>query len=497
VAALDGAEWISLQWHLMERNVISRGRFSQVGSMTVVTGTNGKERVVGIQAPSQNEETTTIKLNEDTHIYKSSMATIPPSVSDQTAISTVLGALVGVHCVLPKLQHLGGSDDGDDSFVSGKVVVVGKSDYACFAARALDTLGAQVVQVATGAIQAARPPGGIEYMSPAVGELELGFCQVIGTFDALLDTISDEAKLERVIVREDDSSATLATSGVVAELRKQHDCQVYVSTMSHAQRIVRDEGVLWGPNKAKAHLVTVAKEISQAQAIVPPPDFSTTLQTLLDNGVVWNQKRESNNLLMRGWSLGDFWELTSWPRDSAGAGDTRYGLPVLQDVDTIFQERMVAEPPSVGQGAKFQEQERKARAQQVKADAENPHVMTIHGVDGLQRDVIAAEKDCLLFLSAPWCRTCRYLSPQYTRMARERSHEVVFAKADASGNVGKALGKALEVDAVPAFILFRQGQIFGTPLSVSRLPSRKLELAIDCLASGMEWDSSLLDADNQ
>lgn len=122
VAALDGAEWISLQWHLMERNVISRGRFSQVGSMTVVTGTNGKERVVGIQAPSQNEETTTIKLNEDTHIYKSSMATIPPSVSDQTAISTVLGALVGVHCVLPKLQHLGGSDDGDDSFVSGKVL---------------------------------------------------------------------------------------------------------------------------------------------------------------------------------------------------------------------------------------------------------------------------------------------------------------------------------------------------------------------------------------
>ena len=123
VAALDGAEWISLQWHLMERNVISRGRFSQVGSMTVVTGTNGKERVVGIQAPSQNEETTTtIKLNEDTHIYKSSTATIPPSVSDQTAISTVLGALVGVHCVLPKLQHLGGSDDEDDSFVSGKVL---------------------------------------------------------------------------------------------------------------------------------------------------------------------------------------------------------------------------------------------------------------------------------------------------------------------------------------------------------------------------------------
>lgn len=271
----------------------------------------------------------------------------------------------------------------------------------------------------------------------------------------------------------------------------------YVSTMSHAQRLVRDEGVLWGPNQAKAHLQTVSKEISQSQPIVPPHDFCTTLQTLLDKGVVWNQKRENNNVLMRGWSLKDFWELTSWPRDSAGAGDTRYGLPVLQDIDTVFQERMVAEPPSIGQGAKFQEQERKARAQQAKADAENPYVMTIRGVDGLQRDVIAAEKDCLLFLSAPWCRTCRYLSPQYTRMARETSDEVMFAKADASGNIGKALGKALEVDAVPAFILFRQGQIFGTPLSVSRLPSQKLQLAIDCLASGMDWDSSVLDVEDK
>jgi thiol-disulfide isomerase/thioredoxin len=219
------------------------------------------------------------------------------------------------------------------------------------------------------------------------------------------------------------------------------------------------------------------------------------LQTLLDKGVVWKQKREQN-VLMRGWSLKDFWELTSWPRDSAGAGDIRYGLPVMEDLDTVLQERMVSEPPSIGTPGKFQEEEREARAQQSKSDAENPYVITVRGVDGLQRDIIAAEKDCLLFLSAPWCRTCRYLSPQYTRMARENSHGVVFAKADASGNIGKALGKALEVDAVPAFILFRKGQVFGTPLSVSRLPSQKLKLAVDCLASGMEWDSSLLDEES-
>jgi hypothetical protein len=32
-------------------------------------------------------------------------------------------------------------------------------------------------------------------MTPSVGELELGVCNVVGNFDSLLDTIEDEAKL--------------------------------------------------------------------------------------------------------------------------------------------------------------------------------------------------------------------------------------------------------------------------------------------------------------
>lgn len=270
----------------------------------------------------------------------------------------------------------------------------------------------------------------------------------------------------------------------------------YVSSMSQAQRIIQSEGVLWGPNKANAHLSDISKAIASgtSQQVIPPQNFSSTLQTLLDKGILWKQKKEK--VLVRGWTLKDFWEHTSWPRDSAGAGNTRYGLPVMEEVDTLFKERMISEPPPLSKSS-YHEEEKKARAEQLKTDAENPYVMTVRGVEGLQRDIIAAEKDCLLFLSAPWCRTCRYISPQYTRMAREASVEVTFAKADTTGNIGKALGKALEVDAVPAFVFFRQGQVFGSPLSVSRLPSKKIERAIDCLASGMEWDSEvLLDEDN-
>jgi len=128
VAALDGAEWVSLQMHLMERHQIPRGRFSDVGSMTIVTGTtDNNERVVGIQADSTSENEDTIALDGSTAIYKDSMATIPPKVSEQDAMTTLLGALVGVHCVLPKVEHVGGSDH--DSFVSGKVRVT--CDESC------------------------------------------------------------------------------------------------------------------------------------------------------------------------------------------------------------------------------------------------------------------------------------------------------------------------------------------------------------------------------
>ena len=40
-----------------------------------------------------------------------------------------------------------------------------------------------------------------------------------------------------------------------------------------------------------------------------------------------HQKSEA----IRGWTLADFWEQTSWPRDSSGTSNTRYGLPVRDD----------------------------------------------------------------------------------------------------------------------------------------------------------------------
>lgn len=102
--------------------------------------------------------------------------------------------------------------------------MVGGSEYACFAAQALDALGAQVVHVSAGGGPSGNKGSNIQSMGPAVGELELGFAAVVGEFDALLDCMSDEARLERMRVTENDDMSKLVSSGVVAELRKQHKC---------------------------------------------------------------------------------------------------------------------------------------------------------------------------------------------------------------------------------------------------------------------------------
>jgi hypothetical protein len=39
-------------------------------------------------------------------------------------------------------------------------------------------------------------------------------------------------------------------------------------------------------------------------------------------------------------------------------------------------------------------------------------------------------------------------------MARDNSSKVTFAKANATGKIGNALGKALQVNAIPTFVLF-------------------------------------------
>ena len=83
------------------------------------------------------------------------------------------------------------------------------------------------------------------------------------------------------------------------------------------------------------------------------------------------------------------------------------------------------------------------------------------------------------------------------RLGKESSRPIVFAKAETSGRWGKELGRYFGVEAVPAFLMFRKGQRFGSPMSVSKLPSRKIDRALELLESGAPWDPNVLREDEK
>jgi hypothetical protein len=214
----------------------------------------------------------------------------------------------------------------------------------------------------------------------------------------------------------------------------------------------------------------------------------------LDAGVVYKGNKKSN-VFMFGWNLPDFWELISWPRDAEG-GNTRFGLPAVQDLDTSADDteddRMIAAPPNLASSSKVPQS-----PQDDFPDASNPVVLDIHNMKDLNDKILNPKKNCILFLSAAYCRTCRYLAPQYTILARahsEAKNDVLFAKSNASSKIGKEVSRALGVDAVPAFCLFRAGKRYGSVISVSKIPSKKLDLALDLLLSGGSWDGRKIDS---
>ncbi|EEC44592.1 predicted protein [Phaeodactylum tricornutum CCAP 1055/1] len=546
-AVLDGAEWWSVKMLLERQEKQARETDAQkqkkgvngtksftpptsipstpFGCMRIVTGivnmasasaqrSQNEQRVIGMQRMPQVGPTTKDNLTDGAVVlYADSVARIPDEVSDDQAVATYFRS-VAIHAVLPRpfvLKGIGGADDVSFTQTSdmGKVVVVGGNERAMWAANALDRLGVHVTLVTTNTAIKAKIPDSkksdIKVLTPAVGELELGFANVVGRFDALLDTVGNEH--ERGI-----------QSSVLRLLSQQHGCDVYVSIESTSQALIGQEGVLWGPGKAKTHAQKLQAAPQRAAWFAPPAQLGTTVAQLLTLHVQdasskswqWPKlpiTKTPDSVAVQGWSMGEFFEATTWPRDSNGATTTRYGFPTVEDVsggagdmddedEETLDGMMVAAPPlrSMGKDA-LQLQQEKAAAEAAAADA-SPYIRSVVGVSGLQKGIIETKADCILFLSAPFCRTCRYLSPQYRRLARQHDiseskkdgeQAIFYAKADASGQVGKALGRALQVDAVPAFVLFRKGERFGSVLSISRLPSAKLDAAVRMLRDGV-WD---------
>ena len=288
--------------------------------------------------------------------------------------------------------------------------------------------------------------------------------------------------------------------------------------MTEAQSIVNQEGVFFGPGKVKNHFQDIQKSLGDQpsifQSIVPPSSFGQTVETLLEKGILYRNSKDflsegnkkPNPLVLRSWSLKDFMEVSMWPRDSTGGGSrmVRFGLPVVEEDPTDLEEDdefvMVSAPQFISRDDWDKDIAKEAKERD-DIDARNPYVKRIVGAQGLHENIVKDKRNCVLFMSAAFCRTCKTLNPKFTYFARQSMENtsdddekggILFAKADATGDVGKDLGRLLKVDAVPAFQLFRNGRQFGPPLSISKMPSKTLNAAIALLESGLEWDSAAI-----
>ena len=153
-AIFDGAELVSILSVLYQEELetslkaAERTRIpsSRAGYITFATGTplneaDGNDRIIGICESKEGGSKELVQLDENVYIRKDSIAEIPNTISDADAISTATSALAGVRCTLPISL--------DESHDNKKVVVLGGGDFACFIAKALNTLGAQVTLVTT------------------------------------------------------------------------------------------------------------------------------------------------------------------------------------------------------------------------------------------------------------------------------------------------------------------------------------------------------------
>jgi hypothetical protein len=152
-AVFDGAEWNSVKSILRDQQrqtpqsspFASNSLSTKYGYMSVVTGKDEKNRrIVAMQCTDSDGS----QQQASSNVYEDSVAVIPNKVSDADAISTYIASLSVIVCALPRLENIGGGGDESSTTMStGKAVVLGSGDLACFSAEGLASLGMEVFMV--------------------------------------------------------------------------------------------------------------------------------------------------------------------------------------------------------------------------------------------------------------------------------------------------------------------------------------------------------------
>ena len=221
-------------------------------------------QIIGVEVPPSSSDTVTVDDDsqeiisvddEDLHLYKDSIAVLPPKVSPADAISTAAASLLGVHCSGIRSRRRKRNE-------KEKIAIVGGGEHATFLARALVVVGNEV------ALVSAQPPWSLptpseidvsskggnnsvaEVLPPAVGGMSLRFAAAIGEFDTLMDTLGDEAGMgnARSVV---DGGRSSDDGRFAKQLEELHGCTNYLSTLTRSQQYVLKEGLLFARDKGR------------------------------------------------------------------------------------------------------------------------------------------------------------------------------------------------------------------------------------------------------
>lgn len=531
-AVFDGAEFVSIASVLKEEESLNlftshdwgsstdRMPSKKAGYMTFITGNiyfnSTNERILAIlksgPPPRKSEgegvedlvgksetSNTSIQIEEGISIYKDSITTIPKTISDEDAISTAAAAL-SVRCA-------SGDSHQCDS------VILGGGDYACFVAKALSCLAKKnrVSLVTTRPMSlkdtVLNPLRGseVQVIPPVVGEEERGFSDVFGIFDAVIDTLGDEGKLWASETLQQGVGKVFGEVGVSSKLKRCNNCNRYISTLTHSQQIILQEGIIF----ARDPVLTYQKNIENCNlddvrsngqfdlmSLPCPSNYNVILQQLFNNNIIFPSDsnemgaHKNKNVFVRGCSFPDYAEIEIWPSYTVDGAPLRFGFPAAKELalETKIDKMMAGNTVDMEVTNK--------RAQR------NPYVASLESLKDVRSWIIEEKKDAVVFFAAPYCKTCRSINPLYTRMARiskdvKGDAEFLFAKASITGKAGKQLTFTFNIDSVPTFVLFRQGKQFGDPFGIVKLPSKRLGKALDCLKSGHDWDPDILKDDFQ